>query len=278
MKFQSVLFFLLLGGFLAAQNYQLNIITTNAADDTPLGFVNVQIEGTSLNGTTNEQGKLKLEVPAGDINILTSFVGFESKTTPFLVSGVSRLVIAMEPSAQQLSTVTVSSNDASDRMERPLMGVERLTISEIEVLPVALGEVDVFRGLQLLSGVNSAGEASNGLSVRGGTIDQNLVLLDGAPIFTPTHLFGLFSVFTPDAIGSVDLYRANIPSRYGGRVSSVLDVRSRAPSSEKFKMQGGIGLVSSHLSVETPLDKNGKFQLLAAGRGGFNDFIFGLPL
>lgn len=276
MKFQYVLFILLFGGILAAQSYQVNIVTTDATDDTPLGFVNVQIEGTSLNGTTDEQGKLRFEVPAGDINILTSFVGFESKTTPFTVAGVSRLVIAMEPSAQQLSTVTVSSNDASDRMERPLMGVERLTIAEIEVLPVALGEVDVFRGLQLLSGVNSAGEASNGLSIRGGTIDQNLVLLDGAPIFTPTHLFGLFSVFTPDAIGSVDLYRANIPARYGGRVSSVLDVRSRNPSSDKFKMQGGIGLVSSHLSVETPLDKNKKFQLLVAGRGGFNDFVFGL--
>jgi len=276
MKFQSILFLLLFGGLLTAQTYQVNIITTNAADDTPLGFVNVQIEGTSLNGTTDDQGELRLDIPAGNVNILTSFVGFESKTTPFSVTGVARVVIAMEPGAQQLTTVTVSSNDASDRMERPLMGVERLSIAEIEVLPVALGEVDVFRGLQLLSGVNSAGEASNGLSVRGGTIDQNLVLLDGAPIFTPTHLFGLFSVFTPDAIGSVDLYRANIPSRYGGRVSSVLDVRSRTPSSDKFKMQGGIGLVSSHLSVETPLDKNKKFQLLVAGRGGFNDFVFGL--
>ncbi|MEL7162449.1 MAG: TonB-dependent receptor, partial [Bacteroidota bacterium] len=133
---------------------------------------------------------------------------------------------------------------------------------------------DVFRGLQLLSGVNSAGEASNGLSIRGGTIDQNLVLFDGAPVFTPTHLFGLFSVFTPDAIGSVDLYRANIPARFGGRVSSVLDVRSRNPNTEKFKMQGGIGLVSSHLSVETPVDEAKKLQLLAGARVGFNDFLF----
>lgn len=276
MKLFYTLLLLAFSGLLAAQSYPLNIVTTDASDDSPLGYVNVQIEGTSLNGTTDDNGRIKLDVPAGDIVILTSFLGFEAKRTEFRVSGVSRIVIALEPTAQQLQTIEVSSNDASDRMERPLMGVERLSIQEIEVLPVALGEVDVFRGLQLLSGVNSAGEASNGLSIRGGTVDQNLVLLDGAPIFTPTHLFGLFSVFTPDAIGSVDLYRANIPSRYGGRVSSVLDVRSRNPSADKFKMQGGVGLVSSHLSVETPLTRDKKLKILAAGRGGFNDFVFGL--
>ena len=275
MKLSLSLVFIFCCSLLVAQTYPVNIVTTDADSDAPLGFVNVQIEGTSLNGTTDNDGRLKLDVPAGKFVILASFLGYETKSTSFTVSGNSRIVIALVPTAQQLQTIEVSSNDASDRMERPLMGVERLSIQEIEVLPVALGEVDVFRGLQLLSGVNSAGEASNGLSIRGGTVDQNLVLLDGAPIFTPTHLFGLFSVFTPDAIGSVDLYRANIPSRYGGRVSSVLDVRSRNPSSDKFKMQGGIGLVSSHLSIETPLTKDNKLQILAAGRGGFNDFVFG---
>ncbi|MEM9929066.1 MAG: TonB-dependent receptor [Bacteroidota bacterium] len=259
----------------SAQTYPLNIVTTDATTDAPLGFVNIQVEGSNLNGTTDEAGRLRLEAPAGELVILASFIGYESKRTAFNLTGVSRLVIALEPTAQQLETIEVSSNDASDRLERPLMGVERLSIKEIEVLPVALGEVDVFRGLQLLSGVNSAGEASNGLSIRGGTIDQNLVLLDGAPIFTPTHLFGLFSVFTPDAIGGVDLYRANIPARYGGRVSSVLDVRTRTPNADKFKMQGGLGLVSSRLSIETPLTKDKKLQVLAAGRGGFNDFVFG---
>lgn len=275
MKHLLALIVVLFTGLLVAQTYAVNIVTTDASTDTPLGFVNVQIQGTSLNGTSDESGRLKLEVPPGEFIVLASFLGYETTSTPLTVSGVSRLVIALAPTAQQLETIEVSSSDASERMERPLMGVERLSIKEIEVLPVALGEVDVFRGLQLLSGVNSAGEASNGLSIRGGTVDQNLVLLDGAPIFTPTHLFGLFSVFTPDAIGSVDLYRANIPSRYGGRVSSVLDVRSRNPSSDKFKMQGGIGLVSSHLSIETPLTKDKKLQVLVAGRGGFNDFVFG---
>ncbi|MTB53781.1 TonB-dependent receptor [Lewinella sp. W8] len=273
------LFFLLLivgltGAF--AQSYPVDIRTVDAESNTPLGFVNVQVEGTSLAGTTDSEGALQLEIPAGRQRLLASFLGYEAIQMDLRVTGPQTVTLRLEPTAQQLETIEVSSNDASDRLERPLMGVERLSIKEIEILPVALGEVDVFRGLQLQSGVNSAGEASNGLSVRGGTIDQNLVLLDGAPIFTPTHLFGLFSVFTPDAVGKVDLFRANIPARFGGRVSSVLDVRSRNPNTDKFKMQGGLGLVSSHLSVETPLTKDNKLQVLAAGRAGFNDFVFGL--
>lgn len=275
MKFLLSLISILCVSFLTAQTFTVSMVTTDAATDLPLGYVNVQVAGTSAGGTTDENGRLKVQLPPGEVTILASFLGYETKTTKTTISGATRIVLALAPTAQLLETIEVSSNDASERMERPLMGVERLSIQEIEILPVALGEVDVFRGLQLLSGVNSAGEASNGLSIRGGTVDQNLVLLDGAPIFTPTHLFGLFSVFTPDAVGSVDLYRANIPSRYGGRVSSVLDVRSRNPSSDKFKMQGGIGLVSSHLSIETPLTKDKKLQVLAAGRGGFNDFVFG---
>lgn len=275
MKFQLLLLTLLFSFGLTAQNYDLRITTTDAASRKPLGFVNLQVEGTSVAGTTDEDGKITLSVPGGDIVLLASFLGYEAARKEISINNSQgKIVIALEPTAQQLETVTVTSSDAGDRLERPVMGVERLSIEQIEILPVALGEVDVFRGLQLLSGVSSAGEASNGLSVRGGTIDQNLVLFDGAPIFTPTHLFGLFSVFTPDAIGGVDLYRANIPAQFGGRISSVLDVKSRNPKSDNFKMQGGIGLVSSHLSIETPLTKDNKLKILAGGRAGLNDFLF----
>jgi hypothetical protein len=268
---------LLLFTSLSAQNYNLRITTIDATSREALGFVNVQVAGTTTAGTTDEQGRITLQVPAGNTTLLATYVGYQSLRTEVLVSSQPpKIVLALEPTSQQLTTVTVTSDDAHDRLERPLMGVERLSIRQLEVLPAALGEVDVLRGLQLLSGVNSAGEASNGLSIRGGTIDQNLVLFDGAPIFTPTHLFGLFSVFTPDAVGGVDLYRANIPARFGGRVSSVLDVQSRNPTSDNFKMQGGVGIVSSRLSVETPLTKDKKLKLLASGRAGLNDFVFNL--
>ena len=268
---------LLLGvsGLLAGQTREIRILAVDAETREALEFVSVQIEGTSVGGETDEKGKLSLLTGRKELTLLVSFLGYETMERDVVMERSGKSVsFLMTSTSQQLETVTVSSEDASERLARPVMGVERLNIEALELIPVALGEVDVFRGLQLLSGVNSAGEASNGLSVRGGTIDQNLVLYDGAPVFTPTHLFGLFSVFTPDAIGGVDLYRANIPARFGGRISSVLDVKSRNPTADNFKMQGGIGLVSSHISLETPIDKAKKLKLLVAGRGGFNDFIF----
>lgn len=273
----ALISFMLLAHAADAQIRPVLISITDAETGRPLPFVNVQIAGENLAGTSNERGEVTVEVAAGTYVLRASYLGYAPlEQTVRVGPETNRISLALTPDATTLETVTVSSQDARDRLETPLMGVERLSIGDIEVLPVALGEVDVFRGLQLLGGVSSAGEASNGLSVRGGTIDQNLVLFDGAPIFTPTHLFGLFSVFTPDAIGGVDLYRANIPSRFGGRISSVVDVRSRTPTSDKFKMQGGIGLVSSRLSVETPLTKDKKLRLLAGGRAGLNDFLFGL--
>ncbi|OAV45024.1 TonB-dependent receptor domain-containing protein [Lewinella sp. 4G2] len=264
-----------LSTFASGQAYELTVRVTDGSTKTPLEFVNVQIEDAAINGTTDGSGTVVLKTDSKNFTVLASFLGYEQLSQTVRMAGPTQtLELMLVPSAQQIETVTVTSNDASERLSRPVMGVERLNIEAIELIPVALGEVDVFKGLQLISGVNSAGEASNGLSVRGGTIDQNLVLYDGAPVFTPTHLFGLFSVFTPDAIGGVDLYRANIPAKFGGRISSVLDVKSRNPTSDNFKMQGGIGIVSSHLSIETPVDKQKKVKVLAAVRGGFNDFIF----
>ncbi len=266
--------FLLAFGPLAAQQYRVVVRVTDAETERAVPYVNVQLLNSPQGGMTDESGQYSFTVPAGRATVLASSVGYDPVRLQLTITADREIDVLLNPAAETLETVTVSSDDASARLEKPLMGVERLSIKEIEFLPVALGEVDVFRGLQLVSGVNSAGEASNGLSVRGGTIDQNLVLQDGAPVFTPTHLFGLFSVFTPDAVGSVDLYRANIPARFGGRVASVVDVRTRNPTSDKFKLQGGIGLVSSRLSMETPVTRDKRFKALASVRVGLNDFVF----
>ena len=260
---------------IAQQSYAVRVIVTDAETGAPLPFVNVQVANSVQGGMTDEAGYYDFRIVSGRATVLVSSVGYELFRGPIDIESDLEVPVALVPVAEMLETVTVSSNDASAQLERPLMGVERLSIKQIELLPVALGEVDVFRGLQLVSGVSSAGEASNGLSVRGGTIDQNLVLLDGAPVFTPTHLFGLFSVFTPDAVGGVDLYRANIPARFGGRVTSVVDVKTRTPTSDRFKLRGGIGLASSRLSVETPLTADKRLKVLASARAGLNDFIFG---
>eukprot|EP00560_Eucampia_antarctica_P009684 CAMPEP_0197829888 /NCGR_PEP_ID=MMETSP1437-20131217/6445_1 /TAXON_ID=49252 ORGANISM="Eucampia antarctica, Strain CCMP1452" /NCGR_SAMPLE_ID=MMETSP1437 /ASSEMBLY_ACC=CAM_ASM_001096 /LENGTH=157 /DNA_ID=CAMNT_0043431901 /DNA_START=464 /DNA_END=934 /DNA_ORIENTATION=- len=142
-------------------------------------------------------------------------------------------------------------------------------------MPVVLGEVDVIKSITLLPGVTNAGEGSSGFNVRGGGADQNLILLDEATIFNSSHLFGFFSVFNPDAIKDIKLYKGGIPAKYGGRVSSVLDIYQKEGNSNKFQMNGGIGLISSRLLVEGPL-KKGKGSFLLAGRSSYAHLF--LPL
>ena len=253
--------------------FSIEIISRDLDTRQALPFVSVQIvDGPS--GATDVDGSWKVSLPLGEYTVLGSAIGYENVSTTLTVKGNRVFTLPLKETSATLETVTVSANDARERQSRPLMGVERLSVKELEALPAALGEVDVLRGLQTISGVSSVGEASNGLSVRGGTTDQNLMLLDGAPIFTPTHLFGLFSIFTPDALGGVDLYRGNIPSQYGGRLASVIDVRSKAPSEDRFTLRGGLGLISSYLTVDTPLTKDKRLKILAGGRVSFSDFLF----
>ncbi|MEL7159653.1 MAG: carboxypeptidase-like regulatory domain-containing protein, partial [Bacteroidota bacterium] len=172
--------------------FSLTVRVDDITDGGKLGFASVQLAGTSAGGTTDNDGQWTTELPAGEYRIFTSLLGYATDTTRFTLQDQLTVRISLRPDAQLLNTVTVSADDARLRMTRPLMGVAQLNAARIELLPLAMGEPDVFQGLQLTSGVSSAGEASNGLSIRGGTLDQNLLLLDGAPVFTPTHLFGLF--------------------------------------------------------------------------------------
>ncbi|PPK84126.1 outer membrane receptor protein involved in Fe transport [Neolewinella xylanilytica] len=277
MPYKSALLCLLLfitSGLTGQTNLGVQVIVVDSTTGAALPYVNVQVANSAQGGMTDENGEYAFRASPGTITVMVSSVGYEAYKIKAELTAPLRLDIRLVPVASTLETVTVSSNNAAERLSRPVMGVEQLNIREIELLPVALGEVDVFRGLQLVSGVNSAGEASNGLSIRGGTVDQNLVLQDGAPIFTPTHLFGLFSVFTPDAVGSVDLYRANVPAEFGGRIASVVDVRTRNPVSDHLKLQGGIGLVSSRLSLESPVTRDKRLKVLLSARAGLNDFVF----
>jgi hypothetical protein len=150
-----------------------------------------------------------------------------------------------------------------------------LSIKTLRKLPAAIGEVDILRGLQMLPGVTSVGEASNGVNIRGGTTDQNLLLLDDIPIFNPTHMFGLFTAFPSEAASSVEVYKGNTPARFGGRAASVMDVTLQQPSLDKFKVSGGISFVSNRIAVETPIIKD-KLAIMVSGRASYNDFL--LPI
>ena len=175
----------------------------------------------------------------------------------------------MQVEEQQLSEVVLLARKRNQNIESSQMGVLELNIRDLIKAPSALGEFDVLKSISLMAGVNNSGDISNGVSIRGGSLDQNLLLFDGAPVFNPTHLFGLFSVFTPDVIAGVDIYRANIPAKYGGRIASVLEIKVKNPYTDKFKLEGGIGLMSSRLAITTPLIKD-KLMLIAGGRAGFS--------
>ena len=258
-----------------AQQYKLSILVRDGSSAEPLPLANVQVDPGAKGGTTDENGRMSLALPAGYYTVVGTYVGYQDDTVRVRLFKDQSITLGLLSQEYLLEGVTVTGYDARENIERPQMGLQHLSTKQITVLPTAIGEVDVLRSLTMLPGIGSAGEASNGLSVRGGSLDQNLVLLDHAPIFNPTHLFGLFSVFTPEAVGGIDVFRANMPARFGGRIASVVDVRMRSPDAPRFNLNGGIGLVSSRIGIETPLIKN-KLSVVAAGRASFNEFLFPL--
>jgi hypothetical protein len=224
---------------------------------------------------TDEQGKFKFTVKQGELIVVVKYVNY----LPFRMRTIATenidLTINLKEFSSNLEQVTVSTKSSDNNVKRPLMGVSTLNIIALKKIPTVLGEVDIFRGLAMLPGVTSVGEASNGVNIRGGTTDQNLILLEEAPLFNPTHMFGLFSAFPSDAVSSFDLYKGNVPSRYGGRAAAVLDVSLANPSLTKSKLVGAIGLVSNKLMVDMPIIKD-KLGILVAGRLAVNDWL--LPI
>jgi len=257
------------------QDFDLTIKLKNYLTNEPLPNANIFIKPCSCGGASNDNGELTIKLKQGEYTVRTSYVGFNENLQNIVLEEDTILEVFLEEENEVLSEVVVRAKKRNELLESPQMGVLQLNAQEIKKMPAALGEFDVLRSVTLMPGVNNSGEISNGISVRGGSLDQNLLLYDYAPVFNPTHLFGLFSVFTPDALSSVDIYRANIPARYGGRSTSVLDIKVRNPYVDKFKLSGGVGLVSSRLTVETPLVKD-KLMVMAGIRAGLSDFL--LPI
>ncbi|WP_405382473.1 TonB-dependent receptor [Maribacter sp. LLG6340-A2] len=225
--------------------------------------------------TTNEYGFYSITLPEGTYKINISYLGFTDIMQEIVLSENRKMDFFMNEEAEQLDEVVVSENVEKMDIRKPQMSVNTLSIGTIKKIPVILGEADVIKSILLLPGVTNAGEGASGFNVRGGAADQNLILLDEAIIFNSSHLFGFFSVFNPDAIKDVKLYKGGIPARYGGRVSSVLDIFQKEGNSKKFKMNGGIGAVASRLLVEGPIIKD-KAAFLIGGRASYAHLF--LPL
>jgi hypothetical protein len=275
---RSVLFFvlLLLPIFcFSQQRYTISGTISEAASNETLIGVTVAIPELRTGTTTNEYGFYSISLPKGDYDIVVSYLGFKEISQTVSLNANKKINFKLEEEAEQLDEVIVSDDAERLDIRKPQMSVNGLKVQTIKKIPVVLGEADVIKSLLLLPGVTSAGEASSGFNVRGGAADQNLILLDEATIFNSSHLFGFFSVFNPDAIKDIKLFKGGIPSRYGGRVSSVLEIFQREGNSKETKFTGGIGAVASRLLVEGPIIKD-RTAFLAGGRASYAHLF--LPL
>lgn len=227
---------------------------------------------TSYGTITDVNGKYTLHIPQGEYSIAVSYMGYVSRKIKIDITESQTLDIEMEQSAVQLDEVVVTTKRADAAVTDPQTGVTQMEVQQLNKLPVLMGERDVIKSLELLPGVKSAGEGSSGFFVRGGTADQNMVMLDNVSMYNASHLLGFFSTFNSDVLRDVSLYKGPIPAQYGERLSSILDVQQRNGDMNKHGVSGGIGLISSKLNVEGPIQK-GKSSYLFGARRTYADAI-----
>jgi len=275
---RAVLFCLfLLSNALSGQNDQYTIsgYIRDASNGEELIGVNVVINELRTGSTTNNYGYYSISLPPGKYTISIQYIGFETIERQITLDQDLKLNLELKENSTQLEEVVVSSEKIDQNVSSVEMSVAQLDVKDVKKMPALLGEVDIIRTLTLLPGISTVGEASNGFNVRGGNSDQNLILLDEAPIYNSSHLFGFFSIFNADAVKDVKLYKGGIPSRYGGRLSSVVDVRQKDGNNREFSGTGGLGLLSSRLLLEGPLVKE-KSAFMLAGRRSYADIFLGL--
>lgn len=242
-------------------------ISDKGSNETLIG-VNIYIKEANAGLSTNEYGFYSISLPAGTYTFQVSYIGYKTFEETITLDADIRKNVSLESDSETLQEVVVDGKSTVTNIRKPEMSTNKLTVAEIKKMPVVMGEVDVLKSILQLPGVTNAGEGSSGFNVRGGSADQNLILLDEATIYNSSHLFGFFSVFNSDAIKDLKLYKGGIPARFGGRVSSVLDIYQKDGNSNDFHMNGGIGLISSRLLAEGPIQKD-KGSFLVAGRGSY---------
>jgi len=251
------------------------------------GYIKDASNGEALIGATvlvKEEGKgtaaniygfYSLSLKPGNYTLIYSFVGYNSQEKSVKLTENTTINIELALESQVIEEVVVSREKVNANVVKPEMSVARLEMKSIQKIPALMGEVDVIKAIQMLPGVQSTAEGSSGFSVRGGGNDQNLIILDEATVYNASHLIGFFSVFNNDAIRDIKLYKGDIPANYGGRLSSVLDVMMKEGNNKKFSATGGIGLISSRLTLEGPI-VNEKTSFLISGRRTYADLFFPL--
>lgn len=237
----------------------------------PLVGVIVYVEKLKVGAVTNSVGYYSIELPKGQYQIEFRMVGMRQTVRNIIIYSDGALNVEMTENTNQLNEVVVSAN-RENIVKNVRMGIEKINIKMLKQIPMGMGEVDLFKSSLLLPGVQSVGEASSGYNIRGGSADQNLILLNGAPIINPSHFFGFFSAFNSDMIEDVTLYKSGIPAKFGGRVSSVMDIVLKEGSKQKFNVSGGISPLTGRLMVEGPIIKN-KASFIISTRTTYSDWI-----
>lgn len=265
--------YLIIGSTIATaqDNYTISGYMRDSSSGEELLFAGILVKETGAGTTTNVEGFYSLTLPEGSYTLEYSYVGMETKE--IVVELKQNITQDIELSTgTTLVEVKVKETKDNENITNTEMGVVTLDMKDAKLIPVLMGEQDILKTIQLLPGVSANSEGSSGFFVRGGDADQNLILLDDAPVYNASHLLGFFSVFNSDALKDVKLYKGGMPSEYGGRVSSVLDIRMKNGNMKKWEVSGGIGLISSRVTVEGPLKKD-KGSFIVSGRRTYLDLI-----
>ncbi len=241
----------------------------------PIIGATLQVEGREEATVTDPNGEYELRLPPGSYTLAVSYVGYGSQERDIRVNGDGRFDIDLRPSATNLQQVVVTEQGAETNINRVQAGVQRLDMAQLEKLPTFMGETDIVKALLLNPGVSTIGEGATGFNVRGGEIDQNLLLQDNGFLLNSSHALGFFSTYNADIIKSVDLYKANMPARFGGRLASVLDVQQRDGNFDHLRVKAGIGPVTGRLMLEGPIVKE-RSSFIAGVRSSYTGWVLGL--
>jgi len=249
-------------------------VRDKSSGETLIGATVMLKELPQASAITNSYGFYSISAPAGSYTLLVSYSNYKTDTIPLHLNKDQTLSFSLAVQGAQMQQVVVTAV-RSTNVSKPLMGVQKLSVNDIKDIPVFFGEKDILKTLQLLPGIQSGGDGNSGFYVRGGSVDQNLILLDEATVYNPSHLLGFFSTFNSDAIKDVTLYKGAMPAEYGGRLSSVLDVHMNDGNSKEYHVSGGLGLISSRLNVEGPIDKD-KGSFIVSARRSYADLFLKL--
>lgn len=263
--------FLLLFAVNAQEKFTISGYVTAAESGEELIGATVAVKSIGTGVSANVYGFYSLTLPQGTYSVTYSFIGYDEKVKTIELNSNQKIDIELSEAANEIDEVVIEAEGAEQNIKSIEMSVNKIDAKDIKKIPALLGEADVVKSVLLLPGVSTVGEGSTGFNVRGGGIDQNLVLLDEAPVYNSSHLFGFFSVFNPDAVKNVKLVKGGIAPEYGGRLSSILDVRMKEGNSKKFTGTGGVGLIFSRLALEGPI--NDKTSFIVAGRRSYADVL-----